>query len=126
MSAAEITSVASLIMSLIAIAGIVLAVVKYKPEQRITDSNAALNYQKIANDASAREVMFMSRIRELEARVSALEKQLKESSESAARFEDWARRLELQVRSLDGIPVPLDPIARKENKNIIENNKKGV
>ena len=100
--------IAALVTSFVALLGAYLAWRKTKPETRVLDGDAAESYQRIASQSAKRELELMAKIDVLEKRVDELAEQLEDAIKRAEKFEDWARRLVHQVRSLGAVPVPLD------------------
>lgn len=103
----------ALIIALIAAAPGVYAVWQQRKKIPLETSglsaDTAAKYQEIARKSAERVDMMQTRLDLLETQVQALELQLRQANERAGRFEDWARRLTHQVRSLGGVPVELEP-----------------
>lgn len=107
--------IAALVTAIIALIGVVITWRKSKPESRVMDGDAAERYQRIASQSAKREIELMAKIDTLEKRVDELEAQLDTAILKADKFEEWARRLVHQVKSLGYDPVPLEP-AKKEQE----------
>jgi outer membrane murein-binding lipoprotein Lpp len=117
MSDSMLVSIASMVITLLGLVGGWFLI---RPQTNSLDSSTAEKYQAIADKASDKIDKLQARLdktetdmkamrEKLEAEVSALKAEARSANERAARFEDWAKRLVFQVRSLGAVPVELDP-----------------
>jgi outer membrane murein-binding lipoprotein Lpp len=105
---------------LITLLGLVGGWFLIRPQTNSLDSSTAEKYQQIADKASDKIDKLQARLdkteadmrtmkEKLEAEVYALKIEARSANERAERFENWAKRLVYQVRSMGGVPVELDP-----------------
>lgn len=124
MTLSEILSIAAMAVTVL---GLIGGWFMIRPQTQQLDSSTAEKYQEIADKAAktiqemrkeideqqgkyeAGKKLLMARIATVEGEVIDLKAQLRQANERASRFEDWAKRLVYQVRSMGGIPVDLDP-----------------
>jgi hypothetical protein len=110
----------------VVIISIITGLLKQPHENKSLDGNAANQYAQAAAAVAAENIKMTTKISGLEKRIDALESDnmtLKDTIEAerirSRKFEDWAKRLSYQIRSLGSVPVPFenDEAAAETAKN---------
>ena len=114
-----ITGILALVSLMGAGVTVITALRKTPHENLATDGDAANKYAQAAGLIATENLRMTVKIGELEKRIDALEADIDYERIRSRKFEDWAKRLSYQIRSLGSVPVPFenDEAAAETAKN---------
>ena len=115
MTETTVIVIAALVSVIGAVTTLIAAIRKTPHENMASDGDAANKYAQAAATVANENLRMSAKVGALEKRIEALEASnmtLEQTIEAervrSRKFEDWAKRLSYQIRSLGQIPVPFE------------------